>query len=173
MAGFKLEHKFDPSRKRHYLNGQLSVFHCHHYATLFTQLGIDAHDIVDGTRILRETVEDVFYGILSDYYKANNVADPKDRIDIACQMYAAVGLGKMVPVSPGETGGSIEMPHAHVDEGWIKKWGKYKAPVNFIGAGYIAGMFSATYGKPVRTYKVTETQSLVMGAAKSVFKVVM
>lgn len=171
MAELKLEHKFDPSRKRHYLNGHLSVLHCHHYATLFTQLGIDAKDIVDGPKILKETVEDVFYEILTGYYKDNNVADPRDRIDIACQMYAAVGLGKITPGSVEESGGEVEMPHAHVDEGWIKKWGKYKAPVNFIGSGYIAGMFSAAYGKKPRTYKVTETQSLVMGAGKSVFKV--
>jgi len=171
MAQLKLEHKFDPSRKRHYLNGQLSVLHCHHYATLFTQLGIDAHDIVDGTRILRESVEDVYYEVLTAYFKENNIGEPKDRMEIACQMYAAVGLGKMVPVSSDETGGDIEMPHAHVDEGWIKKWGKYKTPVNFIGAGYIAAMFSAAYGKPVRTYKVTESQSIVTGAGKSVFKV--
>ena len=171
MAGLKLDHKFDPSRKRHYLNGQLSVLHCHHYATLFTQLGIDSKDIVDGPRILQETVEDVFYEVLAGYYKDNNVTDPKDRVDIACQMYAAVGLGKINPGSVEENGGELEMPHAHVDEGWVKKWGKYKTPVNFIGAGYIAGMFSAAYGKAPRTYKVTETQSLVMGAEKSVFKV--
>jgi hypothetical protein len=39
-------------------------------------------------------------------------------------MFSAVGMGKMKVVSSGENGGEIEMPHAYVDEGWLKKWGK-------------------------------------------------
>jgi predicted hydrocarbon binding protein len=171
MAELKLKHTFDPKRRRHYLNDQLSVLHCHHYATLFTQLGLDAKDIVDGTRILKESTEDVFYEVLASYYKENNITEAAERIDIAVQMFSAVGMGKMSVVSNAESGGEIEMPYAYVDEGWLKKWGKYKAPVNFIGAGYVAGMFSAVFDKPTRTYTVTETQSKVMGAGKSLFKV--
>lgn len=171
MAELKLKHKFDPNRKRHYLNNQLTVLHCHHYATLFTQLGLDSKEIVDGTRILKESIEDVFYEVLASYYKENNITDTPDRVDIAVQMFSAVGMGKMSVVSNAESGGEIEMPHAYVDEGWLKKWGKYKSPVNFIGAGYIAGMFSAVFDRPPRTYAVTETQSMVMGAEKSQFKV--
>jgi predicted hydrocarbon binding protein len=171
MSELKLQKRFDPKRKRHYLNDQLTVLHCHHYATLFTQLGLDAKDLVDGTSILKETTEDVFNEVLSVYYKNNNITDPSDRIDIARQMFSAVGMGKMEVVSSDENGGEIEMPVAYVDEGWIKKWGKYKEPVNYIGMGYLAGMFAAVFDKPTKTYKVSETQSRVMGADKSVFKV--
>ena len=94
-----------------------------------------------------------------------------DAIDIAVQMFSAVGMGKMSIAYNTESSGEIEMPHAYVDEGWLKKWGKYKTPVNFIGAGYIAGMFAAVYDKPTRTYTVIEIQSMVMGSDKSVFKV--
>lgn len=171
MSELKLQHKFDSDRKRHYLNDQLTVLHCHHYATLFTQLALDAKELVDGPRILRETVEDVFYEVLSNYFKNNGVTDPKDRMDIAVQMFSAIGMGKMAVVSGDTGGGEIEMPHPHVDEGWLKKWGKYKGPVNFIGAGYVTGMFSAAFDKPARSYKVTEDRSRVMGAEKSHFKV--
>ena len=171
MADLKLERKFDIKRKRHYLNNNLTVLHCHHYATLFTQLALDARDLVDGTRILKESIEDVFFEVLSNYYKENGITAHKDRWDIAFQMFSAVGMGKMGLVSGDIHGGEIDMPHAYVDEGWVKKWGKYKAPVNFIGAGYISGMFSAVFDKPTRTYKVTETLSEVMGAEKSHFKV--
>lgn len=171
MSDLKLQQHFDPQRKRHYLNDHLTVLHCHHYATLFTQLSLDAKELVDGTSILKESVEDVFYEVLKNYYANNNVTDPADRIDIGRQMFSAVGMGKMVVNTSQENGGEIEMPFAYVDEGWIKKWGKFKEPVNFIGRGYIAGMFSAAFDKPPKTYKVTETQSRVMGADKSVFKI--
>jgi predicted hydrocarbon binding protein len=171
MAELKNEHKFDSKRKRHYLNNFLTVLHCHHYATLFTQLALDAKDLVDGTQILKETTEDVFFEVLSDYYKKNGITDTKERMDIASQMFSAVGMGKMDIVSGDDNGGEIEMPLAYVDEGWIKKWGKFKEPVNYIGAGYVCGMFAAVFDKPLRTYNVTETQSRVMGADKSHFKV--
>ena len=171
MAELKIEHKFDPDRERHYLNNFLTVLHCHHYATLFTQLAQDAKELVDGTKILKESAEDVFFEVLADYYRRNRVTDTKERMNIASQMFSKVGMGKMDIVSGDDNGGEIDMPIAYVDEGWVKKWGKYKEPVNFIGVGYVCGMFAAVFDKPVRTYNVTETQSRVMGAEKSHLKV--
>jgi predicted hydrocarbon binding protein len=171
MTELKLDHKFDADKKRHYVNNVLTVLHCHHYATLFTQLALDAKELVDGTQILKQTAEDVFFNVLSDYYKKNGISDPQQRLEVAVQMFTTFGMGKMVMVSSDANGGDIDMPHPHVDEGWLKKWGKYKEPVNFIGSGYLSGMFSAAFDKPTRTYKVTETQSTVMGTDKSHFKV--
>lgn len=171
MSDLKLEHRFDSQRKRHYLNNKLTVLHCHHYATLFTQLGLDAKDIVDGTRILKESIEDVFFEVLSNYYNQNSIADTAERMDIAIQMFSAIGMGKMSVISHDESGGDVEMPVAYVDEGWLKKWGKSKYPVNYIGCGYLGAMFSAVYNRPCRTFNVSESQSKVMGADKSVFKI--
>jgi hypothetical protein len=171
MAKLIIEHKFDPTRNRHYLNGQVAVLHCHHYASLFTQLGIDAKEIVDGTKILRESSEDVFHKMLSAYFQKNGISDPAERIDIGRQLFSAMGLGLMEVTSASDKGGDIVLKHSHVDEGWIKKWGKYKSAVNFLGAGYIEAMFAAAYNKPLRTYKTSETQSIVTGATQSMFKV--
>jgi len=171
MAELKLEHTFDSKRRRHYLNDKLVVLHCHHYATLFTQLALDAKDLVDGTKILKEVTEDVFYEVLSDYYKKNGITDPGERMDVASQMFSAIGMGQMVIVTGDETGGEIDIPHPYVDKGWLKKWGTFKDPVNFISTGYVGAMFSAAFEKPCRAYNVTETQSMVMGAEKSHIKV--
>jgi predicted hydrocarbon binding protein len=171
MTELKLDRKFDHQRKRHYLNNVLTVLHCHHYATLFTQLALDAKELVDGTQILKHSVEDVFFKVLSDYYQKHGITNTQERIQAATQMFSTVGMGKMRVVSGDENGGEIDMPYPYVDEGWLKKWGKHKEPVNFIGSGYLSGMFSAVFNKPPRTYKVTETQSKVMGAEKSHFKV--
>ncbi len=171
MAELKLNHRFDIKTNRQYLNDQLTVLHCHHYAILFTQLGLDAKQLVDGTKILQESAEDTFFKVLTSYYKNNNVMDIEDRISIAMQMFSAVGLGKMVKNSLDENGGEIEMPKAYLDEGWILKWGKNNEPVNYIGMGFVAGMVAAVFDKSIRSYKVTETQSRVMGADKSVLKI--
>ncbi len=171
MPDLILEHRFDPERKRHYLNGELAVLHCHHYATLFAQLAIDAHDVVDGTKILKESGGDVFSRILSAYYQKNGVASPEDRLDIARKMFASSGLGQMNALSFTPQGGEIELPHSHLDDGWIKKYGPASQPVNLLGAGYIAGMFAAAFGGSASKYQVTETQSIACGAKTSKFKV--
>ena len=171
MADLQMERRFDPTRYRHYLNDHLTVLHCHHYATLFTQLALDAKDIVDGTEVLKQTAEDVFHGVLSDYFKKHGISDSGERMAVAVDMFSALGMGKMNASSFTENGGRIDMPVPYLDEGWMKKWGKSKNAVNFIGAGYIAGMFSAVYGKPTRTYSVNESESKAMGAGQSVFDV--
>lgn len=171
MAALKLTHRFDADSCRHYIGDLVSVLHCHHYATLFTQLAIDSRDLVDGIRILREVTEDVVHGVLKGYFAQNGIADAAERLALGQQLFSFYGMGKMSLVAPGAGGGTVEMGTAHVDEGWKKKWGKAAAPVNHIGAGFIAGLFASAYDKPPRSYKVEEKQSRAMGADKSVFAV--
>ena len=162
-----LDKKFDPKICRHYLNGQVSVLHCHHYSTLYTQLAVDAGE----TDLLADVAEDTFYNLLTSYYKSHNIDNIEDRIDIAIQYYATVGLGKMQVNFLGDESGEVELLVSHLDKGWIKKWGNYDKPVNFITVGYIKGMFSAVFCKPTKTFKASEIKSIVMGDNSSIFKV--
>jgi hypothetical protein len=171
VAQLIMEHSFDAARNRHYLNGQLAVLHCHHYAALFTQLAIDARDIVDGTRMLLESSEDVFFGMLGDYFKKQGVVDSAERIDLGRQLFSALGLGLMEVPSSGNRGGEVVLKHSHLDAGWLRKWGPSKSPVNFIGGGYLAALFSAAYDKPLRSYRAEETQSIACGADRSIFRI--
>jgi len=164
---YQLDHTFDNKRMRHYLNGELSVLHCHHYATLYTQLAIDAKE----TDLLAGVAEETFADILREYFGSNNVESLGDRISVACDYFAKVGLGKMTVKYLGNDSGEVVLEESHIDKGWIKKWGEFDVPVNHIGRGYIAGMFSAIWDKPLKTYSVSETQSIVKGAEKSCFKV--
>ncbi|HNS20994.1 MAG TPA: hypothetical protein PKH24_10875 [Sedimentisphaerales bacterium] len=162
-----LNHQFDAKRMRHYLNGQLSVLHCHHYASLYTQLAIDAKE----TDLLTRVSEETFHGVLANYFDKHNVESLDERIAIACEHYGAIGLGQMAVHHLGSDSGEVVLAHSHVDEGWMKKWGKFDQPVNFIGSGYIAGMFAAIWDKPISTFQVRETQSIVQGAPQSRFTV--
>ena len=176
MAVFKkteiqLDHRFDSNRCRHYMNGQVSVLHCHHYATLYSQLADDC-GMLDGKELLAQCTEDAFFKTLTSYYEAQGVELVDDRIAIAEQYYAASGLGKMQVVCAGAESGVVELLHSHIDDGWIKKWGKRDKPVNFITSGYIAALFSAVFGQSTRSFVVTETASIVTGAERSRFNVV-
>ena len=166
---FKLVQEFDPQKKRHYLNGELSVFHCHHYATLFTQLADDAEDL-DGSRLLREAFEESTYPVLIKYYKENGITDTEEKKAVAEEYFKVIGFGDIKFTFEGD-GGNVEMVHSHVDEGWIKKFGKRETPVNFMGQGFINAVFSAVTGNPPGSFATEETQSIVCGTGTSKFTV--
>lgn len=166
-----LDQKFDPRACRHTVNGWLAVLHCHHYVSLYSQLADDC-SFFDAKTLLAEVAEDTFHGVLVDYYDQHCVKDVADRIAVAEQHYGALGLGKMRVVFAGPDSGEVELIHSHVDEGWIKKWGKRDRPVNFITCGYVAAMLSAVFGKATRAFRARETESIVMGAPVSRIQVV-
>ncbi len=165
-----LTHRFDPSVRRHYLNEALSVLHCHHYATLYTQLALDAEDL-GGVKNLIEAGADVFGGFLNDYYAKQGITSAADRIDIAQQYWKTVGMGLIDISSSDEKSGKATMEYSHLDEGWLKKWGGIDRPINFFTQGFLVGVFSAVYGKSPDSYEVSETKSLVKGDDISEFTI--
>ena len=166
-----VEHRFDPKACRHTLNGSAAVFHCHHFTTLYSQLADDCA-LIDAKKLMAEVAEDTFYEILKNYYAEYGVSKLEDRIAIAEEYYAYVGMGQMKVISAGADSGEVDLLHSHVDEGWIKKWGKRAQPVNFFTQGYISALFAAAMDRAPRSFSVTETESIVSGAKKSSFQVV-
>jgi len=171
MAEFKkidlsIKHTFDERKKRHFFNGVQTVYHCHHYTALYTQLALDAGE----EYLLTEVAEQNFFKILNDYFSNNNITELADRISIACQYYSAIGLGVIELQYVGDDSGIFVSKKSHVEHGWIKKWGKYDKPVNYIGCGYISAIFSSIFNLPVGSYSTFELESIVKGDEKTVFK---
>ncbi len=165
----ELKHTFDESTFRHSLNGHEFVLHCHHYMTLATKMAEDFADL-GGPKILREVAEDTIRPVLDSYFRDHSVSAPADRLDIAGQYFTAMGLGLM-DIKGDASGGEVKLPHSHVDEGWLKKFGAHDAPVNHFTCGFAAAVFAAAFDKPARAYQVVEKASLVMGAPATVLAV--
>lgn len=162
----QIEHRFDTQTKRHFLNGVQTVYHCHHYTTLYTQIAIDAGE----TTLLMETAEDAFYPIFKDLFARNAATDLAHRVELARQYYSAIGLGVLEIGFLGNDSAQIVSPHSHLEQGWIKKWGKYDKAVNYIGAGYVSAMLAAVLNQPLRSFVTSEVSSIVMGDEKTIFK---
>ncbi len=169
---FELEHRFDPVRNRHYLNEVCTVLHCHHYATLYTQLADVATDF-NGKELLTNAAEDTFYEVLNDYFKQKQIEKSEEKIIIAEQYWQAVGMGMIRFTGIGRYAATAEMEYSHVDEGWLKKWGSRDKPVNFITSGFVAAVAALVNDKPGRSFSVTETAGLVCGDDVSAFKAVL
>ena len=161
-----IKHNFNPISNRHYLNGFQTVYHCHHFTTLYSQLALDAGE----TESIAKVSEEAFYDVLYNYFEENNIFDIKEKIEIACQYYSALGLGIIEVENIGDFSGKVISKSSHVEEGWIKKWGQYDKPVNYIGCGYISAMMSAVLDKPVGTFSTEELESIVMGSKQTVYK---
>jgi predicted hydrocarbon binding protein len=165
----KLEYTFNPETYRHYINGHPTVLHCHHYMSLTTKLAEEFVDI-GGSRILRESAEDSIRPLFDSYYQTNGLSSSEDRFKVGEEYYSVMGLGR-IAVTGNQHTGEVILIRSHVDEGWIKKWGKHDKPINHFTCGYISALFAATFGRPPRSYSVSETASLVMGDEQGMFQV--
>lgn len=164
-----IKHTFDENTFRHSINGHGFVLHCHHYMSLTSKLAEDFADL-GAVRVLQEAAEDSLRPVLESYVKEHGITAPADRLAVACEYYSFMGLGTMT-ASGSATGGEVKLPHSHVDEGWIQKWGKHDKPINHFTRGYVAAMFAVAFDKPARSFEVAETASIVMGAPTSVLSV--
>lgn len=169
---FEIDHRFDPVRCRHYMNGVLSVLHCHHYMTLFHQLADDAKDF-EGERLLKATAEDTFYDVLSKYFCDKGIESLEDMILLAQEYWRVVGMGLIRFTAVGKYAVTAEMEYSHVDEGWLKKWGSRETPVNFITAGFVSAAASLFNQKPSGSFVTKEIKSLLVGDDVSLFKAVL
>lgn len=167
-TSFGLEHHFDTNRKRQFLNGIQTVFHCHHYTLTYTQLALDTGE----TSLLEQVAQENFYAVLVKYFKENNINKIVDKIELSAQYYEAVGLGKVNILNLNCDSGVVISTNSHIEEGWLKKWGVYDKPVNYIGCGFVCAMFAAIQDQPVDTYKAFEEKSIAKGDECTIFKVV-
>lgn len=162
------QHHFDKKTNRHYINGILSVLHCHHYTCLYTQLALDAEE----TALLKECARESFRELLEHYLETHPaISTLEEKISIASQYYSLLGLGQLKVTYMGLYSGQVELPFSHTDSGWVKKWGTYDKPINYISGGYIEALFEVCLELPAASFEAVEEQSIVMGATRSIFKV--
>ena len=160
---------FDPGRKLQYVNDDPSVMHCHHYSALFTKLALDFSHI-GGPDKLRDSMEEAYYLVLKKALITREISNKQEIKNLMEEHFRLAGLGKL-EISVHGSGGTAKMVHSHMDEGWIKKWGKYDAPINFIGQGFLAAAFAILFDKKLRSFTVEEKKSIVSGSPYSFFEI--
>jgi len=165
----KVNHTFDENSYRHSFNGHVFVLHCHHYLSLTTRVAEEFADI-GGTEVLREVAEDSVLPLLQEYIRDHGITATAERFEVGAKYYSFMGLGRM-EVSGNENGGEVKLLRSHVDEGWRMKWGAHDKPVNHFTCGFVAAIFAAAFGRPARSFRVTEKAAIVAGAPMGVLAV--
>jgi hypothetical protein len=164
------EQSFDPIRKLQYINSDPSVMHCHHYSAIFTKLALELKDS-GGTKYLTEAMEEASYIALRKVFITEALESTAERRSFVEQYYRLTGLGDLSIRDCSAAGGSITLRRSHMDEGWVKKYGKSSTPVNFVTVGFLAGAFAAIFNKHLRHFQVEETASMATGKTTGEFLV--
>lgn len=164
-----IEHTFDSKTYRHYMNGFLSVLHCHHYLCLTTSTA-DKFESLGGPAILRETAEDTIRPLLEKSMKKQSLSGVKESLEFGARFYSMLGLGRMsIKVKAGK--GEAQLLRSHIDRGWLSKWGKSDKPVNHFTCGYLNAVFGAVYQRPPRHFSTVEVASIAQGEKTGLFAV--
>jgi len=165
----KLEHTFDKNTYRHSYNGTLMVLHCHHYMSLLTKLAMDYPE-VNGADILASSAEDSIRPLLDETARRQSAKTPEEVMSVGKELYQQLGMGLM-SIDGARENSEVTLVRSHVDQGWIKKWGKSTTVVNHFTRGFISAIFGAAFQKPGQSFIVEETSSIARGDATSRFVV--
>lgn len=166
----RFEQRFDPVTRLQYINNEPSVLHCHHYTTLFIKLALDMEKY-NGLGLLREAMEESLFLVFRKSFIRDKIEKISERIAFGEEYYALVGMGQLKVKEYSEKGGVAELTRSHVDEGWVKKFGKPPQPINSMTEGYLAALFAASYNTYIQTYEVIEKQSMALGNSTSLFTI--
>lgn len=160
----QVDFTFDDGTFRHYMNGHPSVLHCHHYMALTTRVATKFRSL-GADRILAESTEDSMRVLLDDYVRKHSLPVGLERLRMAAEYYAVMGLGRL-QLEGDASGGTVTLQRSHVDEGWVKKFGPCDHPINHVTRGYAAAAFACAFERSARAYVVTEASSMAMGAGQ-------
>lgn len=163
--------KFDKQACTLEIAGRSVMAHCHYFmcGVLKTILGLKE---LDGTGIYTEEAEKAYYETFKGYLSIHpELKTDREKLAVAVDMYRTYGYGNLILDNLSEGGGKAYAPSAFFVTGWLARYGRYEGFLGYFTSGFIAGILSAIYGKPVGSYKVKENQCLITGADKCEFEV--
>ncbi|HDP70634.1 MAG TPA: hypothetical protein ENN38_07520 [Actinobacteria bacterium] len=157
------EREFDKDNNIMKIGGKAAIGHCQYYNTLILKT-MESFGYVDGLKIFEEVAEDVNKESLEKYLKKHpEVKNLKDKISVAEDMYRTLGFGLIEFSDVGEEGAKVIAPVSHFALTWKKRWGKRSSPSCYFTKGYIAGVISVIFDKPLGSYEVKEFDCISMG----------
>lgn len=168
-----IDWRSDLSREGHrvFISGRLIAMHCHHYninlhKTLEDTLG------EEGTRLLYQAAEHAaFIGFEPFLRQYNGIKTTKSKLELAATLYQNCGLGVIHFKDVGLRGGRIVSASSHHVTGWLAKHGRRRTPGCHFARGWIAGVMSAIYDRPLGSYVVDESACKMMRNDECVFQV--
>ncbi len=154
---------FDANSNIILLDGAMVYLHCHHYNCGLIKVledieGIRARDI-----IVQSAAEE-FYTNFSEYIKKYLMEKTDfEKLNAAEDLYRFMGFGRIDLSGVNDKGGMVYANSSYYVIGWLAKYGRRDKPLCYLTCGFLSGVLSAVYLKPLDYYKVIEKHCMITG----------
>jgi hypothetical protein len=139
------------------LGDQLVTYQPHHYALFLDQTVSDALG-GEGWAVRRQASFEAAHALLASFYAEFGIIDPEERLELAGELFSAMGHGRLVFEITAE-GGTVRGHELHYGAGYQEKYGalvKNRRPVDTFAAGYVSAAASLAYPSDWGTLEAEE-----------------
>lgn len=145
------------------LEGALVSLHCHHYNCGLLK-ALEDMKVVEAKDILIQASAEEFNLNFSEYIKKYLINKKVSEIlNTAEDLYRFMGLGRIYLTELNKDGGIAYADSSYYVVGWLAKYGRRNTPVCYLTCGFLKGILSAIYSRPVDDYKVIEKHCMITG----------
>lgn len=148
-----------------FFGGAPYVFHCHHYNLFHDQSVDDVLGEEAGFALRSRAAREAFRPLLAAVFDAAGATLPVERIELATQIFAALGHGRPSLSVSSDGSGVATGTHLHYGFAWREKYGKQVKrfdPVDAVAAGFAAAASELAHGLPPGSVEGTEVNCVAM-----------
>jgi hypothetical protein len=150
------------------LGDQLVVHACHHHALFLDQTVSDALG-GEGWAVRRQAAFESSHALIASFCSDFGVTDPVERLDLAGELFAAMGHGRLTFEITAE-GGTARGHGLHHGASFVEKYAailRNRRPVDAFTAGFISAAASLAYPSDWGTLEADETTCVAQLAARA------
>lgn len=139
------------------LGEQLVTYQCHHHALFLDQTVSDALG-GEGWAVRRQAAFEASHALLSAFYNELGVAEADERLELASELFAALGHGRLAFDVTAE-GGTVRGHDLHYGASFRDKYGdrlKNRRPVDTFAAGFVSAAASLAFPSDWGTLEADE-----------------
>jgi hypothetical protein len=139
------------------LGDQLVTYQCHHHSLFLDQTVSDALG-GEGWAVRRQAAFEASHALLASFYAELGVIEPDERLDLAAELFAAMGQGRLVFDTTAE-GGTVRAHDLHYGETYRAKYGgrlRNRRPVDSFAAGFVSAAASLAFPSDWGTLEADE-----------------
>lgn len=148
------------------LGDQLVVHTCHHHALFLDQTVSDALG-GEGWAVRRQAAFEAAHALIASFCSDFGVTDPVERLDLAAELFTAMGHGRLTFEITAE-GGTARGHGLHHGASFVEKYAtvlKNRRPIDAFTAGFISAAASIAYPSDWGTLEADEVTCVAQLAA--------
>ena len=130
----------------HSLGDQLVTYQCHHHSLFLDQTVSDALG-GEGWAVSGQAAFEAANALLASFYAEFGIIDPEERLELAGELFSAMGQGRLVFEISAE-GGTVRGHELHYGSSFREKYAtrlRNRRPVDTFAAGFVSAAASLAF----------------------------